>query len=276
MAQFDLNNLLLSDSRPLIMGVVNITPDSFFDGGKYFNKKHAIKHAIEMVENGADIIDIGGESSRPGAEPVSEEEELARVLPVIEAIASKISVPISIDTYKADVAERALDAGAVMVNDISALRFDPGMPEVIKKYDAYIVLMHMLGEPRTMQKNPVYENVVDDIMTFLRTRIEYALKHGISKDRIIVDPGIGFGKTLEHNLKILRNGECFNELGYPVLIGASRKSMIGMITGAPVEERIWGTAAITSHCVIKGIAIHRVHDVKEMRQVCDVAATIRG
>ena len=276
MAQFDLNNLMLSDSRPLIMGVLNVTPDSFFDGRKYFNRQRAIKHAIEMVKDGADIIDIGGESSRPGAESINEEEELARVIPVIEAVASEISIPISIDTCKADVARKALNVGAVIVNDISALRFDPGMCEVIKNYDAYIVLMHMLGNPRNMQKNPIYENVVDDIISFLRTRIEYALEHGIPKNRIIVDPGIGFGKTLEHNLDILRNSERFNELGYPVLIGASRKSMIGMITGAPVEERIWGTAAITSHCVINGIAIHRVHDVKAMRQVCDVSAAIRG
>ncbi len=258
------------------MGVLNITPDSFFDGGKHFNRQSAIKHAFEIVENGADIIDIGGESSRPGAEPVSEEEELSRVIPVIETVASEISIPISIDTCKANVARKALTAGAVIVNDISALRFDPGMHEVIKNYDAYIVLMHMLGNPRNMQKNPVYENVVDDIISFLRIRIDYALEHGIPKNRIIVDPGIGFGKTLEHNLEILRNTERFNELGYPVLIGVSRKSMIGMVTGVPVKERIWGTAAITAYCVIKGIAIHRVHDVKAMRQVCDVSAAIKG
>ncbi len=276
MTHFDLNKLLLPDSRPLIMGVLNVTPDSFFDGGKYFTKKQAINHAIEMVENGADIIDIGGESSRPGAEPVSEEEELARILPVIKTVVSEISVPISIDTYKANIAREALDAGAVMVNDVSALRFDPGMVEIVKKYDAYIILMHMLGTPRTMQKDPTYEHVVDDIITFLKTRINYALEHGISKNRIIIDPGIGFGKNLDHNLEIIRNSERFNVLGYPVSIGASRKSMIGMITGAPVEERVWGTAAITSYCVMKGIAIHRVHDVKAMRQVCDVAAAIRG
>ena len=276
MAKFDLNRILLSDSHPLIMGILNVTPDSFYDGGKFLDKNQAIDRAMKMAENGADIIDIGGESSRPGAKPVSEKDELARVLPVIKAITSEISIPISIDTYKANIARRALDAGAVIVNDISALRFDGDMAETVKNYDSYVILMHMYGNPRTMQKNPRYENVVDEIFSFLKSRIEFAIERGISKNRIIIDPGIGFGKTLEHNIEILRNIGRFNELGCPVLIGVSRKSMIGMITGAPVEERIWGTAAITAHCVMKGVAIHRVHDVKAMSQVCKVAAAIRG
>lgn len=276
MAMFDLGKSLLANKKPLIMGILNVTPDSFFDGGRYLDRELAVERALEMADSGADIIDIGGESSRPGAEPVSEKEELARVLPVIEAIAPKISVPISIDTYKAAVAKRALNAGAEIVNDISALRFDEFMADTIKDSGSYVVLMHMIGNPHTMQKDPHYKNVVDDIIFFLKNRIDFAVNHGIPKNRIIIDPGIGFGKTLEHNLAILRNLERFNELGYPVLIGASNKSMIEGITGASGEERIWGTAAIIAHCVIKSITLHRVHDVKAMRQVCDVAAAIKG
>ncbi len=272
----DFGKLLSSNKKPLIMGIVNVTPDSFFDGGKYFNKKLAVEHAIEMAENGADIIDIGGESSRPGAEPVSDEEELSRVLPVIEKVASKISVTISIDTCKSVVAKRALNAGAEIVNDISAMRLDESMADIIKEANSYVVLMHMLGNPRTMQKAPYYKNVVEDIISFLKSRVQFAIDHGIQKNRIIIDPGIGFGKTLEHNLTILRNLDSLNELGYPVLIGASNKSMIGKITGAEGKERIWGTSAIVAHCVIKGVKIHRVHDVKAMRQVCDVASAIKG
>ncbi len=272
---FDIEKSSPANKKPLIMGILNITPDSFFDGGKYFKKELAIERALEMAAEGADIIDIGGESSRPGAESVSEKEELARVLPVIEAIAHKISIPISIDTYKTIVAKRALDAGAEIVNDISALRFDDSMAGTIKNSGSYVILMHMIGNPRTMQQDPHYENVVEDIISFLKNRADFAVDHGIPKNRIIVDPGIGFGKTLEHNLAILRNLERFKESGYPVLIGASNKSMIQGITGASGEERIWGTAVIVAHCVINGITIHRVHDVKAMKQVCDVAAAIK-
>ena len=275
MTVFDIEKSSPANKKPLIMGILNITPDSFFDGGKYFKKESAIERALVMVDDGADIIDIGGESSRPGAESLSEKEELARVLPVIEAIAHKISIPISIDTYKAIVAKRALDAGAEIVNDISALRFDESMAGTIKDSGSYVILMHMIGNPRTMQQDPHYENVVEDIISFLKNRADFAVDHGIPKNRIIVDPGIGFGKTLEHNLAILRNLERFKELGYPVLIGASNKSMIQGITGASGEERIWGTAVIVAHCVINGITIHRVHDVKAMKQVCDVAVAIK-
>ncbi len=275
MAKFNLDTLLHRKKRPVIMGILNVTPNSFFDGGKYFNKEIAVEHALEMADNGADIIDVGGESSRPDAEPVSEKNELERILPVVEAIAPELSIPVSIDTYKAGVAKQALDAGAEIVNDISALRFDSSMADTIKKSGSYVILMHMLGSPATMQKNPHYENVVDEILLFLRKRIEYAVERGIRKNRIIIDPGIGFGKTLEHNLEILRNIDRFNELGYPVLIGASHKSMIGKITGASSDERIWGTASIVTYCVMNGVAIHRVHDVKSMRQVCDIAAAIK-
>ena len=275
MTMFDIEKSSPANKKPLIMGILNITPDSFFNGGKYFKKELAIECALEMAADGADIIDIGGESSRPGAESVSEKEELARVLPVIDAIAHKISIPISIDTYKSIVAKRALDAGAEIVNDISALRFDDSMADTIKDSGSYVILMHMIGNPRTMQQDPHYKNVVEDIISFLKNRADFAVDHGIPKNRIIVDPGIGFGKTLEHNLAILRNLERFKELGYPVLIGASNKSMIQGITGASGEERIWGTAVIVAHCVINGITIHRVHDVKAMKQVCDVAAAIK-
>ena len=271
-----LEKLLLQNEKPVIMGILNVTPDSFFDGGRYFGKTLAIERAFEMAENGADIIDIGGESSRPGAKPVSEDEELERVLPIIQAISSKIPAFISIDTYKANVAKIALDSGAVIVNDISALRFDKSMAVTIKEAGAYVVLMHMLGVPQTMQSNPYYKNVVDDIFFFLKSRIEFAVERGIPKSRIIIDPGIGFGKTLEHNLEILRNVERFYETVCPVLIGVSNKSMIGHITGASIDERMWGTAALVAYCVIKGVLIHRVHDVKAMKKVCEVAAAIRG
>ena len=272
----ELEKLLHRNEKPVIMGILNVTPDSFSDGGRYLDKTLAIERAFEMAENGADIIDIGGESSRPGAKPISDDEELERVLPIIETVSSKIPAYISIDTYKANVARKALDSGAVIVNDISALRFDKSMAETIKETDAYVVLMHMLDVPQTMQNNPCYKNVVDDIFVFLKSRIEFAIEHGIPKNRIIIDPGIGFGKTLEHNLDILRNIERFYELECPVLIGVSNKSMIGNITGSSINERMWGTAAIVAHCVIKGVLIHRVHDVKAMKQVCEVAAAIKG
>lgn len=262
--------------RPLLMGILNVTPDSFYDGGRYFNRKRAVERAVEMADEGADLIDVGGESSRPGAGKLTEKEELKRVIPVIEAVASQVTVPISIDTYKANVAEHAMKAGAVIVNDISALRFDSRMVDVIVESGSPVVLMHMLGNPKTMQISPCYDNVVDDIIAFFKKRIIFAVEHGIQKENIIVDPGIGFGKTLEHNLAILKEVDRFHETGCTVMIGASRKSMIGKIAGAPAEERLWGTAAITAYCVMKGIEIHRVHDVKAMRQVCDVTAAIRN
>jgi len=265
-----------ASGRPLLMGILNVTPDSFYDGGRYFDRKHAVERAVEMANEGADVIDVGGESSRPGADTLTEKEELKRVIPVIEAVASQVTVPISIDTYKSNVAERALKAGAVIVNDISALRFDSRMVDVIVESGSPLVLMHMLGNPKTMQTSPCYNNVVDDIIDFFKKRIAFTVEHGIKKNNIIVDPGIGFGKTLEHNLAILKEVDRFHETGCAVMIGASRKSMIEKITGAPAEERLWGTAAITAYCVMKGIEIHRVHDVKAMRQVCDVTAAIHN
>ncbi len=272
---FEIGNVMYNGSRPLIMGILNVTPDSFYDGGRYFKKEEAVEYALKMADEGADIIDIGAESSRPGAEPVSEDEEITRVVPVVEAVAGNIEIPVSVDTYKSGVALRAVRAGACIVNDISALRFDPNMVNIVKETGSTVILMHMLGNPRTMQNSPRYNNVVDDILTFLKKRVDFAVGHDIRKEKIIVDPGIGFGKTLEHNLAILKNISRFHETGCAVLVGVSRKSVIGKITGAPVEERLWGTSAITVYCVTKGIEIHRVHDVRAMRQVCDVAAAIR-
>ncbi|MFC1538830.1 dihydropteroate synthase [Candidatus Latescibacterota bacterium] len=272
----ELDRLLLNSEKPLIMGILNVTPDSFYDGGKYFETSSAIDRAFEMAENGADIIDIGGESSRPGSEPVTESEEIDRVLPIIEAVSNKISSHISIDTYKANVAKIALYSGASIVNDISALRFDELMVSVIKDSDAHVILMHMLGDPQTMQNNPQYDDVVGEILGFLNDRIDFAVEFGIPKRHIIIDPGIGFGKTTEHNLSILRYIGRFNDLDCPVLVGASHKSMIGKITGASIDERTWGSAAIVAHCVMQGVLIHRVHDVRKMKQVCEISFAIKG
>jgi len=269
-----IGNRTLDTDHPLVMGILNITPDSFYDGGQHFETNAALDFALSMISEGADIIDIGGESSRPGAEPVSEEEESARIIPVIEALSSQTDIPVSVDTSKSNVARMAIRAGAGIVNDISALRFDPDMAGVVHDTGSTVVLMHMQGTPETMQKDPRYADVVEEILIFLKERISYAEEWGIPKERIIVDPGIGFGKTLEHNLAILRHIGRFRETGCAVMVGASRKGMIGMITGTSVEDRIWGTAAVTAHCVMEGVSIHRVHDVREMRQVCDVAAAI--
>lgn len=271
-----LNHLLQNRAKPVIMGILNVTPDSFFDGGRYLERSSAIDRAYEMAEDGADIIDIGGESSRPGSKPVTESEELDRVLPIIEEVTDTVGCHISIDTYKGIVAKKALEAGATIVNDISALRFDPTMASVVAEKNAYVVLMHMLGDPQTMQNNPHYHDVVEDVRDFLVERTKYAVNEGIRNDKIIIDPGIGFGKTIDHNLALLRNIGSFHELGFPVLVGASNKSMIGMITGASIEDRIWGTAAIVAYCVTQGVQIHRVHDVKAMKQVCEVSFAIKG
>ena len=262
--------------RTYIMGILNVTPDSFSEGGQYFDKSLAIKRAYEMVEEGADIIDIGGESTRPGSEPVPLEEELRRTIPVIEAIVKNIKVPISIDTYKADVAKRALDAGASMVNDISGLRFDPEMPKVVSQYKVPVVIMHIKGNPKTMQKEPVYEALIPEIMDYLRTSIRLAVKFGIDEDKIIIDPGIGFGKTFDHNLEIIKNLNEFTLLEKPLLIGPSRKAFIGKILGdVPASERLEGTAAAVAISILNGANIIRVHDVKEMKKVALVADAVK-
>ncbi|MFP4201842.1 MAG: dihydropteroate synthase [Candidatus Acetothermia bacterium] len=255
----------------LIMGILNVTPDSFSDGGEFLEQDRAVGRALEMEKNGADIIDIGGESTRPGAEKVSLEEELSRTVPVIEEIRKATDVPISIDTYKGEVAEKALDAGADIVNDISALRFDPDLRDVVAERDVPVVLMHMQGTPRTMQENPTYEDPVEEIIRFLKERIEGAVAGGVDRDKVIIDPGIGFGKRLEHNYEILRRLEEFERLDQPLLLGTSRKSFIGETLDLATEERVEGTIASNVIGILKGAKVLRVHDVSEMYRAKQVA-----
>lgn len=262
--------------KTYIMGILNVTPDSFSDGGLYFDKSAAINRAIQMVEDGADIIDIGGESTRPGSEPITIEEELRRTIPVIEAITKDIKIPISIDTYKSEVARIALDAGASIVNDISGLRFDHSMSEIVSEYKVPIVIMHIKGTPKDMQQNPVYEALIPEIMDYLRCGIAIAMRSGISDDKIIIDPGIGFGKTPEHNLEIINKLQEFTSLEKPILIGLSRKAFIGKILrDAPATERLEGTAAAVAISIMNGANMIRVHDVKEMLRVAKVTDAVK-
>lgn len=262
------------------MGIVNVTPDSFSDGGCFFEFEKALEQARQLAREGADILDIGGESTRPGAEPVPLEEELRRVIPVIRVIRQECSVPISIDTYKSKVAEAALAAGANIVNDISALRFDGKMADLVAEARVPVVLMHMLGEPKTMQTNPVYRDVVFEIKEFLRARMEFAQSRGVDREKIIIDPGIGFGKRVEHNLEILRRLSQFQELGCPILIGTSRKSFLGWLGGSgaeplPVNERFEGTIASNVIAVLNGAQIVRVHEVAPIKKALVIADAVR-
>lgn len=256
-------------TRPFIMGVLNITPNSFSDGGQFYDPERALDQAYRMVEEGADFIDVGGESSRPGALPVLLEEELRRVLPVIEKLATSIDIPISVDTTKSEAACKALASGAKIVNDISALRMDSNMAEAVAGADATVILMHMKGAPRTMQENPHYDDVMSEVHDFLCDSINKAKAAGICADRILVDPGIGFGKRLEDNLEILGKLNEFSDLG-PILIGPSRKSFIGRLLDVPVEERQFGTAAAVAVATVNGADVIRVHDVRDMLQVVKV------
>jgi dihydropteroate synthase len=258
----------------LIMGVLNVTTDSFSDGGQFFEPEKAIEHGLKMAADGAAIIDIGGESTRPGSEPVSPEQQIKRVVPVIKALSKKITVPISIDTYSIEVAKAALDAGAAMINDITALS-DERMGQLAAKQQVPVVLMHMQGTPQTMQIEPKYDDVVGEVRQFLLERAERAEQFGILKERIFIDPGIGFGKTLEHNILLLRNIDKFIATGYRVLVGTSRKSFIGKLTGKEnPAERIFGTAATVALCVTAGVSIVRVHDVAEMADVIKVTQAV--
>ncbi len=252
--------------RTHIMGILNVTPDSFSDGGRYLDTGKAVEQALQMQHDGADIIDIGGESTRPGSEPVSGNEELARVIPIIEKLIPTLNIPISIDTCKADVARQALAAGAKIVNDISGLRFDPLMASTIAEYKAGAVIMHIKGSPRDMQKNPYYYDVMKEISEYLSTSIEIALQAGNKKTQLVIDPGIGFGKRLEDNLEIIRNLSKLKKFDCPILIGPSRKSFIGAILDLPVAERLEGTIAASTACIINGANILRVHDVKEIKR----------
>jgi dihydropteroate synthase len=254
--------------KPVIMGILNVTPDSFFDGGSFYPRERAIDHALEMAEAGADIIDVGGESTRPGSEPTSLGEELDRVLPVIEGIRKRSSIPLSIDTYKAAVARAAVASGADMVNDISSLSFDEGMAGVVAASGVPVVIQHIKGTPRDMQKNPSYEDVTGEIKEFFIERIAYARSCGIDEDDIIIDPGIGFGKRFQDNLTIIRELGRLKELGRPLLIGTSMKSFIGRIMGTDVlAERAEGTLASVAISLWNGADMVRVHDVARTRKV---------
>ncbi|HHY97637.1 MAG TPA: dihydropteroate synthase [Firmicutes bacterium] len=263
-------------ARTYVMGIVNVTPDSFSDGGKYMDPFAAVEHAKTLVAEGADIIDIGGESTRPGSERVPCDEELRRVIPVVERLSREINIPISVDTYKAEVARRAIEAGASVINDISALRFDPDLGRVAADFGVPVILMHMLGEPGTMQRNPQYHDVVSDIISFFEDAVERAISAGIKPEKIILDPGIGFGKLPEHNLEILRRLREFRALGYPILVGTSRKSFIARIVGQSIEERDDGTMATVALAIAGGADIVRVHDVKRtVRMVRMTDAIVR-
>jgi dihydropteroate synthase len=261
-------------SRTHIMGILNVTPDSFSDGGRFFKFDDAVRQGMKMAEEGADIIDVGGESTRPGSHPVSLEEELSRVIPVIESLSQQLDVPISIDTYKAKVAQEALNAGAQMINDISALRFDPDLKKVAVQNNVPVALMHIQGTPRTMQENPWYEDVIGEITVYLKESIQIATDAGIGLEKIIIDPGIGFGKRLEDNLNILKNLNKFSILNCPILIGCSRKSFIGKILNLPMGERLEGSLAALAVAAMNGTHIVRVHDVKESKRVVNLVDAI--
>ncbi len=261
--------------RTLLMGVLNVTPDSFSDGGLFFDREKAVARGMKMVEEGADFIDIGGESTRPGSKPLEMEEELRRVIPVIESLAKEVDVPISIDTYKSGVARRAIEAGAQIINDVSGLRFDPSLSLVAAKEDVPIVLMHMRGNPETMQINVHYESLFSEILQSLKDSIQRAESAGVNPEQIIVDPGIGFGKTVEDNLLIIKNLQEFKVLGKPLLLGTSRKSFIGKILNAEVHERLEGTLASIVIGAVNGAHIIRCHDVLQAKKAIAIADAVR-
>ncbi|MCP4633976.1 MAG: dihydropteroate synthase [candidate division Zixibacteria bacterium] len=245
------------------MGIINVTPDSFSDGGRYFDKSKAVEHGLKLAVEGADIIDIGGESTRPGAKPVTPQEQIERTREVIAELRKRLDIPISIDTTSSEVASAALSVGASIINDISALRFDDRMVNLAKEYDSDLILMHMIGIPENMQENPDYDDIISEISEFFKERIQFAEEHGIDPAKIIIDPGIGFGKTIEGNLELLRQIVKFRELGKPVLIGASRKSFIGKIIGREANDRLAGSIAVACFAAYNNVDILRVHDVKE-------------
>ncbi|RLD09594.1 MAG: dihydropteroate synthase [Chlamydiae bacterium] len=274
MMNWSIRDNSISLESPVVMGILNVTPDSFYDGGENINPDVACETAVQMKKNGADIIDVGGESSRPGAKPVSAEEELRRVIPVIEKLSSLINLPIAIDTYKADVAEKAINAGASIVNDISAIS-DPEMAFVVKKYSAGIILMHKHGDPETMQNNPLNKSdVLECVISFLESRVQQAINSGIKKEQIVIDPGIGFGKTFAANEFLINNIDKLKTLGCPILIGASRKKFIGEITDRMPNERLAGSIAANIISYLRGAIIFRTHDVKETTEALSVAEAI--
>ncbi|MFH1288518.1 MAG: dihydropteroate synthase [bacterium] len=262
------------DKRCYIVGIVNVTPDSFSDGNKFSRPEIAYEHALKLIEEGADAIDIGGESTRPGSGKVSVAEEKNRILPVIKKLSGKIKVPISVDTYKSDVARSALDEGAEIINDISGLRFDKKMPALAAKYNVPVIIMHIKGSPKNMQLNPLYNNLLAEVMDYLKTSIEIAEKAGIKKEKIIIDPGIGFGKTVEHNLELIKKLSRFKILGRPILIGTSRKSFIGKILDLDTENRLEGTIASSVIASIQGANFLRVHDVKSVKRAVKMTEAV--
>ena len=262
--------------RVHIMGILNVTPDSFSDGGRYLNPDDAIARALGMVEQGADVLDLGAESSRPGAVPIDEEEERRRLLPIVEAVCQRVSIPVSIDTRKASIAERALDAGAAIINDISALRFDARMGAVVAKSGAGVILMHMQGTPQTMQHAAQYADVVAEVRRFLKARVEAAREMGIGPKRILLDPGIGFGKNCRHNLALLNQLETVSMLGRPLVVGVSRKAFLGKVLDRPVDKRLMGTAGAVAVSIMKGVRMVRVHDVEPIRDVVRIIEAIRN
>jgi len=267
---------LVLGKRTLIMGVLNVTPDSFSDGSKFYNEEQAIEHALQMERAGADLLDIGAESTRPGSEGISAEEEWRRLFPVLSGLRRLLKIPISIDTQKAEIAETALDAGAEVINDISGLKNDPRIAEVAARYRVPLILMHMRGQPRTMQKGPFARDVMKDVLQGLRRSVAIALEGGIAKSQIILDPGIGFGKSFAQNYELLQKLAQLAKLGHPLLVGTSRKGFLGATLardGKPAapEERIWGTAATVAASILNGAHIVRVHDVTEMTQVARAA-----
>ena len=260
--------------RTIVVGVLNVTPDSFSDGGRHFDAPRAIERALEMESEGADVIEVGGESTRPGSRRLSEGEEMSRVSPVLREIGKRLRVPIAIDTYKSQVARGALNLGASIINDVSALRFDPAIADVAAQNTALLVLMHMRGEPATMQKIEPSRDIFGDIRNDFNTAIHEAESRGVRREQIILDPGIGFGKTLEQNLSILNHLDRLGEFDMPLMIGTSRKSFIGRLTGRPESDRVFGTAASVAVAIIRGAHMIRVHDVKEMVEVARVADAI--
>jgi dihydropteroate synthase len=267
---------LTTSPGPVVVGILNVTPDSFSDGGDFLDPEAAAEHAATMLDEGADILDVGGESTRPGSDPVSQTEEIRRVVPVVERILSvRPEALISVDTYRSGTATAALEAGASLINDVTALRGDPGMVSVIVEAECPVILMHMQGEPKTMQKEPYYQDVVHEVRDFLAERVGYAVAAGVRSEDVILDPGIGFGKNFQHNLDLLRNLNVFVDLGFPVLIGASRKSFIEKITGAQVaRDRVWGTVATTVLAYERGATFFRVHDVRANLEALAVAQAV--
>jgi dihydropteroate synthase len=261
--------------RTAVMGIVNVTPDSFSDGGKFFDADRAAAHGERLAAEGADVLDIGGESTRPGAEPVGIEEELRRVIPVIQKLRAKISIPISIDTLKSEVARAALDAGADIVNDVTALEADAEMAALVAREGVPVILMHMQGTPRTMQRSPTYDDVVEEVRDYLKRRVDYAVERGVAVENIVIDPGIGFGKNLEHNLALLRGLPALADAGLPLLVGASRKAFIGRLLDAGPEERLEGSLAAAVAAALAGANMIRVHDVKEAVRALRVADALR-